>query len=135
MARGVLLPPVDALDEALGDLGAGRTASEEMLGAVDFRGFGEDGGAAVADEDVDCGAECGVGADAGVGVGAAALQTENEIRGGDGGAGDVICLLEQLVDRGDALLDRDGGATLFLDGAGAQGAAAGAGAGVMSGSI
>ncbi len=56
VAGGVLLPPVDAVDEALGDFGARGAASEEMFGAVDFRGFGEDGGAAVADEDVDCGA-------------------------------------------------------------------------------
>ena len=78
MACGVLLPPVDAIDEALGDFGARGAAGEEMFGAVDLGGFGEDGGAAVADEDVDGGAESGVGADAGVGVGAAALEAENE---------------------------------------------------------
>ena len=39
-----------------------------MLGTVDLGGLGEDGGAAVADEDVDGSAEGGVGADAGVGV-------------------------------------------------------------------
>ena len=50
------------------------------------------------------------------------MEADDEIGGGDGGAGDVIGLLQQLIDGGDALLDRDGGAALFLNGAGAQGA-------------
>ena len=39
------------------------------------------------------------------------------------GAAGLIGLLEHLVDGGDAFLDGDGGATLLLNGAGAQGAA------------
>ena len=87
VAGGVLLPPVDAVDEALGDLGRGGAAGEEVFGAVDLRGFGEDGGATVADEDVDGCAEGGVGADAGVGVGASALEAEDEF-----GCGDLVRL-------------------------------------------
>ena len=87
VAGGVLLPPVDAVDEALGDLGRRGAAGEEVFGAVDLGGFGEDGGAAVADEDVDGCAEGGVGADAGVGVGAAALEAEDEFGCGDGRCG------------------------------------------------
>ncbi len=54
-----------------------------MLGSVDLGGLGEDGGAAVAYEDVDGCAESGIGADAGVGVGASALQAEDQVGGGD----------------------------------------------------
>src|SRR5439155_541049 len=61
VAGGVLLPPVDAVDEALGDFRTGGAASEEVFRAVDFGGFGEDCGAAVADENVDCRAEGGGG--------------------------------------------------------------------------
>ena len=96
-------------------------AGEEVLGAVDLGGLGEDGGAAVADEDVDGCAEGGIGADAGVGVGAAALEAEDEVGSGDGCAGDLIGLLEEFEDGGDSLLDGAGGAPLLLNGAGAQG--------------
>ena len=45
----------------------------------------------------------------------------------------LIGLLEQLVDGGDAFLDGDGGAAVFLNGAGAKGA--GVSARVTRGSI
>src|SRR5580693_541122 len=82
----------------------------------------EDRRAAVADEHVDGCAERRIGADAGVGVGAAALQAEDEVGGGDRGAGGVVGLLQEFEDSGDAPLDRVGGAAFLLDGAGAQGA-------------
>ena len=122
VARGVLLPPVDAVDETPGDFGSGRATCEKVFGAVDLGSFREDGGAAVADEDVDSGAQRGVGADAGVGVRASALETEDERGGGDFGAPHLVRLLEQLVDGGDSLPDGDGCAAVFLNSAGAEGA-------------
>ena len=90
VAGGVLLPPVDAVDETLGDFGAGGAAGEEVFGTVDLGGFGEDGGATVADEEVDGCTEGGVGADAGVGVRAAALEADDEVGGGDGRSSGLI---------------------------------------------
>ena len=90
--RGVALPPADALDQLVGDLGAGGAAQQQLLGAVDLRGLGEDRGAAHADEQVGGGAERGVGGDAGEAVGAAALQGEAELGGGDGLAGGPVHL-------------------------------------------
>ncbi len=100
MACGVLFPPVDAVDEALGDFGAGGATGEEVLGAVDLGGLGEDGGASVADEDVDGCAQCGIGADARVGIGASALEAENERGSRDFGATGLVGLFEHLVDGG-----------------------------------
>ena len=49
---GVVLPPVDALDQLFADLAGGRAARQQMLCAVHFRCLGQDSGAAVAHQDV-----------------------------------------------------------------------------------
>ena len=49
------------------------------------------------------------------------MEAEDERGGGDFGAAGLVRMLEHLVDGGDALFDGDGGATIFLDGAGAEG--------------
>ena len=61
-----------------------RAPGEQVLGAVDLGRLGQHGGAAVAHEVVDGGAERRVGGDAGVAVRAAALQGERQLAGGDG---------------------------------------------------
>ena len=47
IARGVVLPPVDALDQLLADFARHGAAREQVLGAVDLRRLGKDRGAAV----------------------------------------------------------------------------------------
>ena len=76
VARGVVLPPADALDQLLADLAADRAARQQVLGAVDLRRLRQDRGAAVAHQQVDRRAQRRIGADARIAVGAAALQAE-----------------------------------------------------------
>ncbi len=68
-----------------------------MDGVADFGDFGEHDGGAGADEEVGCVAYGGVGGDAGEGVAAAALQADDEIGGGAGGALAAVELLEAVL--------------------------------------
>ena len=82
VARGVILPPMDALDEFFADGFVGRATREEMFGTVNFRRLGENGRAAMADEFINRRTKRRVGRDAGIPVRAAALQREHEFGGG-----------------------------------------------------
>ena len=113
---GVALPPADALDQLVGDFRRGGAAQQQLLGAVDLRGLGEDGGAAHADEEVGGGAEGRVGGDAGEAVGAAALQREAQLGGGDGLARRRVHLGQERVDLVDDHRDRLGRPAGLLDG-------------------
>ena len=59
----------------------GGAAGEQMLGAIDFRRFGEDAGAAMLDQDIDGRAQRRIGGDAGIAVRAAALQRHDQFGG------------------------------------------------------
>ena len=76
--RGIVLPPVDALDQLVADLRRRRAARQQMLGAVDLRRLREDRRAAVAHQDVGGRAERRIGGDARIAVRAAALQREHQ---------------------------------------------------------
>src|SRR5690606_28491960 len=70
--RGVALPPADAFDERLADLGLRRAAREEMLGAVHLGRLAEDARSAVSDEEIGGVTERGVGRYAAIAVRTAA---------------------------------------------------------------
>ena len=102
------------------DLAVARAAGEQMLGAVDLGRLGQHGGAAVAHQHVDGGAERRIGGDAGVAVRAAALERERQLAGGDGLALHVVGARQHLLDAGDAGLDGFPRAAGVLDGHGAE---------------
>ena len=81
IARGVVLPPADALDQLLADRARCGAARQQMLGAVDLRRLGQHRGAAVLDQQVDGRAERRIGGDAGIAVRAAALQRQHDLGG------------------------------------------------------
>ena len=81
VAGGVVLPPVDDLDELLAHFPVLRAAGEQVLGAVDLRRLREDRRAAMPDQDVGRDAERRIGGDAGIAVRAAALQRQHQFRG------------------------------------------------------
>jgi hypothetical protein len=92
IARGVILPPVNALDDLGADLRRHRAAGQQVFGTVDFRGFRQDGGAAMGDQQIGCGAQRRVGGDAGIAVGAAALHADHQMFEPCGRARDLVGL-------------------------------------------
>src|SRR3546814_1353393 len=79
VAPDVVLPPADALDQLLADGARGGAPGQQMLGAVDLRRLAQDGGAAVAHQQVGRGAQRRIGGDARIAVGAAALQGYHQL--------------------------------------------------------
>lgn len=63
-ALGELFPPPDALHQLAAHLFGGCPGGEQVFGAVALGGFREDGGAALAHQQVHCMAQCRVAADA-----------------------------------------------------------------------
>src|SRR5439155_10831922 len=97
VARGVFLPPFDALDQFLAHLARDGAARKQVLGTVDFRRFGKYRGAAVAHQEIDGGAERRIGGDARVAVGAAALQSERQVLCGNAFANDLVGVRQHLL--------------------------------------
>ena len=69
------------VQQLLADFGRDRAARQHVFDAVDLRRLRQDGGAAVAHQDVHRRAERRVGRDAGEAVGAAALQPDLDVAG------------------------------------------------------
>src|SRR5207302_733453 len=120
VARGVVLPPLDAPDELLADFPAHRAPGEQMLGAVDFGGLGKYRRSAVPNEEVYGCAQRRIGADARVAVGAAALQAEHQVARWNRFASRFVRLGKDRLDARDALSYCLGRAAFFLDGVGVQ---------------
>src|SRR5262245_25663109 len=97
-AAAVPLPPFVAVDELLGVALVDRAPDQEVLGAVDFGGLGQDTGAAVAHELVHRPAERWVGGHARVRVGAAAVGGERELGDRLGRAPRLVGEREELGD-------------------------------------
>ena len=104
-APAVVLPPVDARDEFFAHLAAHGAARQQMLGAIDFRGFGQDRGTAGRHQAVNGIAERRVGGDARVTVRAAALQADDQVTGADRFALHLVGLWQQCLDLLDATGD------------------------------
>src|SRR5690606_22104344 len=98
VAGGVVLPPLDAAYQLVGHLLRDRAAREQVLGAVDLGGLGQDHRAAVRDEDVAGRAERGIGGDARVAVRAAALQADHDVAGRHALSGDLVGPGQHLLD-------------------------------------
>ena len=105
IALGILLPPFDPLDQLFADLAADRAAGQQMLGAIDLRGFGENAGAAMADQQVDRRAQAGVGGHAGIGVRTAALQGQGDLARRAGFAHRGIGRRQHVLDKPGAPID------------------------------
>ena len=120
-----MLPPADALDQLFAHLAAHRAAGQQVLCAVNFGRFAQDGGAAMRHQQVDRRAQGRVGADARITVRAAALQADRDVghaawhtlRQIDGG--------QHGLDQLDALGHGQAGAAAVLDVEGLQRAALG----------
>ncbi len=126
VAAGVVFPPADEVEQAFGHAGGDGAAGEQVFGAVDFGGFGEDGGSAMADEVVRGHAEGGVGGDAAMGVGAAAIGGEDEVGEGEGGAAEGIGEGQETFHGGHAGVDGFAHSAGGLDGEEGGGEFAGA---------
>ena len=79
VARAIVLPPTDALDELAADFRRRGAPGEQMLGAVDLRRLRKDRRAAVAHQDVGRGAKRRIGGDARIAVRTAALERERQL--------------------------------------------------------
>ena len=98
-----------------------RAARQQMFGAVDFRRFRQDGGAAMAHQQIDRGAQRRIGRDARIAVRTAALQREQS--GGWPARVSRLILFgfgQDRLDAGDAFAHRFHGAAFFLDGVGGE---------------
>ncbi len=82
MLGGVLTPPGDPVQQPAGHLVVDGALGQQVLSAVDLRCLAQDRGAALGDEQVCRRAQRRVRRDAGVAVGAAALQAQDQFRGG-----------------------------------------------------
>ena len=116
VARAIVLPPTDALDQLVADLRRRGAPGQQMLGAIDLRRLGKNRRAAVAHQDVDRGAERRIGGDAGIAVRTAALQRQRQfarrrrrplgaVEGGQHGA-DVLDASRDRLARAAGRLDR-----------------------------
>ena len=79
MLGDMILPPLYVAVELGGDLRRRRAIGEQMLGAVDFRGFRQNADAADAGQNIDGRAQRRIGGDAGHAVRAAALQADDDL--------------------------------------------------------
>ena len=79
VARAIILPPTDALDELAADFRRRGAARQQMLGAVDLRRLRKDRRAAVAHQDVGRSAKRRIGGDPRIAVRTAALKRERQL--------------------------------------------------------
>jgi hypothetical protein len=103
-ALGVLLPPVDALDQLVANCTIDRTARKQMLCTVDLRRLGQDGSAAVPYQQIHRRAERRIGADTRVAIGASALQAQGDVAGRYRLALHFVGFRQQLLDTRNAFL-------------------------------
>ena len=96
-----------------------------MLGAIDFRRLRQDGGAAVAHQNIGRSAQRRIGGDARIAVRAAALQRQHQFRCRHRFASCEIGGRQHVADHLDAGRDRLAGAAHILDRHGAEGVALG----------
>ncbi len=94
-----------------------------MLGAVNFGGLGENGGAAVADEQISGSAQGGVGGNAGIPIGAATLQGEHQFRSGNCLASGHVYSRQHFADASNAGLYSFASAAALLNGHSLEGIA------------
>ena len=118
MTGDVILPPVDHIDQPVGDIAVHRAAGQQMLGAVDFGCLGEHPGAAMAHQQIDGGAQGRVRRDPRIGVGTAAFEAQDQFAGGHGLAPGAVDFGQHLVDPRAGRLDGGLGAAGILDGHG-----------------
>ena len=110
-----MLPPLDTLDQFFTYFAPHGTARQQVFGAIDFRGFAQDGRAAVRHQQIYRRAQCRVGTDTGVTVRAAALQSDGDVCGAAGFAPDRVGLGQHVLDQRNAFGDGFGCAARVLD--------------------
>ncbi|MNO95576.1 hypothetical protein D3C76_872210 [compost metagenome] len=119
-ALAVVFPPADAGHQFFANLAADRTAGQQVLGTVDFRGLGENRGATGGHQTVDGIAQRRVGGNAGIAIGTATLQADHQVPRTDRLALHLVGLGQQRLDLLDTGGDGFAGAADTLDGEGAQ---------------
>ena len=110
-----MLPPLDALDQLVRHIGSHCASGQQVLRAIDFGRFRQDGAAAVGNQHVDCYAEGRIGADAAVAVRATALQADRDVRRVAGLAPALIGQRQQFPDQRHALFNRLACSATVLD--------------------
>ena len=113
--RGVVLPPVDAVDEVLGHLRVLGAPGQEVLAAVDLRRLAEHDGPALADDLIGGPAQTRVRGDPRPAIRAAALQRDHQFGGRDRLPLDLVGDRQDALDGGDPGLDGLGEAAVLLD--------------------
>ena len=106
---------MNTVNEFLRHFGFDSAACEQMLGAINFRGFTQDGRATVLNQQVDGRAQCRVGADAGVAIRAAALQTNGDVFCAARLAFDLIGTWQHFFNEGNAFFNRQARTTRVLN--------------------
>ena len=115
VARRVALPPVDPLDQLVGDLRAHRALREQVLRSVYLGRLCEHRCAAMRHEEIRRSAQRRIGGDPGIGVGTAALQRHDEFACGAGLAPGAGCMRQHLANIAAARLHGFPGAADILD--------------------
>jgi len=83
VARGVIGPPVDPVDDGLRDFRRIGAAGQKVFCAVDFGGFRQNRRTAMGDQQIHRAAQRRVGGDARITIRAAAIQTHDQMAGID----------------------------------------------------
>ncbi|MNZ79319.1 hypothetical protein D3C78_979200 [compost metagenome] len=120
VAGGIIPPPVDTLQELLGHSRGDCALRQQMLGAVNLRRFGEDCGAAVADDEVGGITQGRVGGNAGITIRTTTFQRHLQLGEWLLGAAGGVDHWQHGLDLGDRRINRLAGAAMLLDRHGAQ---------------
>ncbi|CUX10688.1 hypothetical protein AGR7C_Cc10070 [Agrobacterium deltaense Zutra 3/1] len=117
---GIVAPPVDALQELLGDGRGDGALRKEVFSAVNLRRLREDRGAAVADDEVGGITQSRVGGNAGITIRTAAFQRHLQFGKRLLRAAGGVDHRQHGLDLGNCRIDRLAGAAVLLDRHGAQ---------------
>ncbi|OWK26482.1 hypothetical protein AJ87_05010 [Rhizobium yanglingense] len=83
MQPDIFFPPGDLVVELPGHVFVDRAAAQQMLSAVDFRGFGKDCGTAGCGQKIGCDAERRIGGNTRKAIRPTALQADDDLADGD----------------------------------------------------
>ncbi|MNY04822.1 hypothetical protein D3C86_1375210 [compost metagenome] len=120
VARGVVLPPAQALFKLFGHCRQGGAGRQQMLCTIDFWRFRQDRGSAMTHQQVHRSAQHRIGRDARIAVRAAALQADNQMFGSHRLSLYFVRFRQHRLDCRHSGIDRRARATAGLDAQGAQ---------------
>ena len=99
-------PPADVIDEFLTHLPRDGPSGQQVLRAVNLRGFTQNRSAAMAHQKIHGCAQGRIGGYAGVGIGSATFKTQDKVAGGNGTSFDAVGFRKHRPNTIDAFLYR-----------------------------